>query len=139
MSHETEQLARHFLTGIFLTGRAVHPLTGRDLTADILVEARAMEDEAIEEELKIAHEEGQLKTVRSARGMVMKTHMPAVVAARFEKDLGPGALKDKDTLKTLARLHPEFFPKEVAGGTGRVFAVGKTLSTKPQAPIPKAV
>jgi hypothetical protein len=114
-------------------------LTGRDLTADILVEARAMEDEAIEEELKIAHGEGQLKTVRSARGMVMKTHMPAVVAARFEKDLGPGALKDKDTLKTLARLHPEFFPTEVARGTGRVFAVGSPRVIKQAIPLSKAV
>ena len=91
-------------------------------------EQKQQQDDAIEDELRCARSEGPIKTKRTATGMVMKTRMPAVVRDRFEQDLGAGALRDPDTLRTLRRLHPEFFPKEVAGGTGRVFAARSRAS-----------
>jgi hypothetical protein len=105
--------AHEFLGVLLSTGKAIHPSTGRDMTDEICL---AMQEIREEEELAALVEsrgQGQRTSVRSRTGLAMVSDMPAVLERRIERDLGqPGALKDAEVRKTLAKFHPEFFPKE---------------------------
>lgn len=105
--------AHDFLAVLMSTGKAIHPLTGADMTDDLCVAMQELREEEEQAALVAATGTGQRTTVPSRTGLKMVSDVPAILEAKIDRDLGQvGALRDPEVRKSLAKFHPEFFPKE---------------------------
>lgn len=120
-------LGSDFLAGVLATGRAIHPLSGRDMTDEICLAMQEIREEELATVVAATTGVGQAVSVTSRTGLRAVADMPALVERQFEADLGKGCLKDEGVRKALAKFHPEYFPKE---GYQRRLWTGASLPRK---------